>query len=100
MGACFALKHQRCCREKFHPSWINLKILKELWLQQEIKDAHGNKEAYDTLPVWDSKNCAASANLIEQHFCHIWGMDSALRDYLIHNHAVPPTLTGSSDEQT
>ncbi len=45
MGACFALKHQRRCGEKFHPSLISLDILEELWLQQEIEDAHNNKVA-------------------------------------------------------
>ncbi len=39
LGVCFALKHLRRCGGKFHPSLINLKILEELWLQQEIKDA-------------------------------------------------------------
>ncbi len=68
MSMCFALKHQRRCGEKFHPSLINLKILEELWLQQEIKDAHNNKVAYNSWPVWDKKIWAASADLIEQHF--------------------------------
>ncbi len=54
-GACFALKHQRRCGDKFHPSLINLKILEELWLQQEIEDVHDNKEAYNTCSIWDSK---------------------------------------------
>ncbi len=66
-GACFALKHQRRCGDKFHPSLVNLEILEELRLQQEIEDAHDNKEAYATRPVWDSKKRAASADLIEQH---------------------------------
>ncbi len=37
MGACFALKHQRGCGEKFHPSLVHLEILEELWLQQDIE---------------------------------------------------------------
>ncbi len=68
MGVGFALKHQRHCRENFHPSLINLEILEELRLQQEIKEAHDNKEAYNMRPVWDHKNHAASADLIKQHF--------------------------------
>ncbi len=69
MDTCFALKHQRYCGEKYHPSLISLNILEELRLQQDIEDTHDNMVAYDSCPVWDSKNCAASADLIEQHFC-------------------------------
>ncbi len=50
-GVCFALKHQRRCGDKFCPSLIDLKILEEIWLQQEIKDDHDNKETYNTRPV-------------------------------------------------
>ncbi len=41
-GMRFALKNQWHCGEKFHPSLMNLKNLEELWLQQQIKDAHDN----------------------------------------------------------
>ncbi len=54
LGTCFALKHQQHCGEKFHPSLGNLKILEELWLQQEIDKAHNNKVAYITRPAWES----------------------------------------------
>ncbi len=93
MGMCFALKHQRQCGEKLHPSLINLKILEELWLQQEIKDAHNNKEAYNTQPVWDSKKHTASANLIEQHFQQIQGRDGAPCAYFMHKHVIPPVAS-------
>ncbi len=82
----------------FHPSLINLKILKELWLQQEIGDTHNNKQAYSTWPVWDSKNHIVSADLIKQHFCQILGMDSAPCTYLICKHVIPPTPSSSSVE--
>ncbi len=98
MGACFALKHQRLCGEKFHPSLVNLEILEELWLQQEIEDTHDNKEAYNTRLVWDSKNCAASTDLIQQHFCQIRGMDSAPCAYLMHKHVVSPTTPAPSND--
>ncbi len=61
MGACFALKHQRCCGESFCLSLINLEILEELQLQQEIKEAHDNKEAYYMWTIWDHEKCAVSA---------------------------------------
>ncbi len=94
-GVCFALKHQRQCGDKFHPSLINLKIIEELRLQQEIEDTHDNKEAYNTLPVWDSKKHVASADLIKQHFCQIRGRDGAPRAYLMHKHVIPPAGSGS-----
>ncbi len=94
MGACFALKHQRHCKEKFHPSLVILEILEKLWLQQEIKDAHNNKQAYNTQPVWDPKNCTASTNLIEQYFHQIQGLDSAPCAYLMQEHVVTPSTTG------
>ncbi len=97
MGTCFALEHQRRCGEKYHPSLGNLNILEELWLQQEIKDAHDNKVAYDSCPVWDSKNCIASADLIEQHFDQIHGMDGALCAYLMRKHVVPSPFLGTSN---
>ncbi len=52
----------------FCPSLINLETLEKLQLQQEIEEAHDNKEAYNTRPVWDHKNRAAIADLIKQHF--------------------------------
>ncbi len=84
MGACFALKHQRLFGEKFCPSLINLEILEELWLQQEIKDAHEYKGAYNNWPVWGPKKHAASTNLIQQHFCNTRGQDGAPCAYLMH----------------
>ncbi len=96
MGVCFALKHQQSCGEKFHPSLINLKILEELWLQQEIKDTHNNKEACNTWSVWDSKNHTASADLIKQHFCQIWGVDGDPCAYLMCEHIVPSTPSRNS----
>ncbi len=98
MGMCFALKHQKHCGEKFHPSLVNLKNLKELRLQQEIEDAHDNKEAYDTRPVWDPKNQAASANLIKQHFSQIQGTDGAPCTYLMRKQVIPPPTSGPSNE--
>ncbi len=98
MGTCFSLKHQRCCGEKFHPSIVHLEILEELWLQQEIEDAHDNKEACNTQPVWDPKNPAASADLIKQYFCQIWGIDGALCAYLIREHVTPLSTSGHSDD--
>ncbi len=50
MGECFALKHRRHCRKSFFSSLINLEILEELWLQQEIKEAHDNKEVITFSP--------------------------------------------------
>ncbi len=47
-------------RGEFCPSFVNLEILKELRLQQEIEDAHDNKESYNTWSVWDAKNHVAS----------------------------------------
>ena len=94
-GACFALKHQRRCGGNFHASLINLEILEELRLQQEIEDAHDNKEAYNTRPVWDSKKRAASADLIEQHFRQIRGRDGAPCAYLMREHVIPPSGSGS-----
>ncbi len=47
--------------------------------------------------VWDSRNCAASADLIEQHFCQIRGMDSAQCAYLMR---ISSTLSGLSIEHT
>ncbi len=82
---------------KYHPSLINLNILEELWLQQEIEDAHDNKVAYDSCPVWDSKNCDASADLIEQRFCQIHGMDVALCAYLMRKHIFPLPFLGKSN---
>ncbi len=95
---CFALNQQRHCREKFHPYLINLKILLELWLQQEMEDSQDTKEAYNTQPVWDSKNCTASADLTKQHFYQIWGTNSAPCAYPMHKHVVPPSQSGSSIE--
>ncbi len=89
-GACIALKHQRRCGEKFRPSLIDLEILEELRLQQEIEDAHDNKEAFNTRPVWDRKKRAASADLIELHFCQIHGQDGAPCAYLMREHVIPP----------
>ncbi len=97
MGACFALKHQRRCGEKYHPSLVNLDILEELQLQQEIEYAHNNKVAYDSHPVWDSKNHAASTDLIEQHFGQISGMDGAPCPYLMRNHIVLSPVLGTSN---
>ncbi len=97
MGMCFALKHQKCCGEKYHPSLVSLDILEEFRLQQEIKDTHNNKVAYDSCPVWDSKNCATSADLIEQHFCQIRGMDGALCASLMRKHAVLSPVLGTSN---
>ena len=94
-GACFALKHQRRCGEKFRPSLIDLEILEELRLQQEIEDAHDNKEAYNTRPVWDPKKRAASADLIELHFRQIRGRDGAPCAYLMREHVIPPQGSGS-----
>ncbi len=96
MGACFALKHQRCCGDKFHPSVVKFDILEELWIQQEIKDAHNYKVAHDSCPVWDLKNCAASAELIEQHFHQIHGMDGASCAYLMCKHIVLSPVLGTS----
>ncbi len=97
MGACFTLKHQRHCGENFCDSLINIEILEELWLQQEIKEAHDNKEAYNTRPVYDHKNCTVSAFLIEQHFGQICGRDGVPCAYLMHEHTQPPARTGLSD---
>ncbi len=96
MGAYFALKHHRRCGEKFHPSLVNLNILEELQLQQEIKDTHNNKVTYDSRPVWGSKNCAMSADLIKQHFRQIRGMDSAPCTYLMREHIIPLPVLGTS----
>ncbi len=98
MGACFALNHQRRCGEKYHPSLVSLNILEELRLQQEIEDTHNNKVAYDSCPIWDSKNCAASAVLITQHFRQICGIDSAPCTYLMRKHIVlSPSPSTSND---
>ncbi len=97
MDVCFTLKHQWRCRENFCPSLIDLEILEELWLQQEIKEAHDNKEAYNTWPIWDHKNCAAIADLIKQYFQQIWGSGGAPCAYLMHEHAQPLAVMGSSD---
>ncbi len=93
-GKCIAHKYQRRCGEKFHPSFVNFEILEKLGLQQEIEDAHGSKEAYNTQPVWDPKNPTASANLIEQHFCRIQGIDGAPRAYLMRKHIIPSLTPG------
>ncbi len=98
MGTCFALKHQRHCRKIFYPSLINLEILGERWLQQEIKEAHDNKEAYNTWPIWDHKNHAVRADLIKQHFQQIQGRDIAPSAYLMREHTQPPAATGPSDD--
>ncbi len=97
MGLCFALKHQRHCGEKYQPSLVNLNILDKLQLQQEIENAHNNKVAYDSCPLWDSKNHAASTDMIEQHFCQIRGMDGAPCAYLMCKHIVLSPVLGTSN---
>ncbi len=72
-------------------SFITLKILEELWIQQEIMEVHINKVAYNNHPVWDAKNDAASADLIEQHFQQIWGFGRATCTNLIHEDASSAT---------
>ncbi len=79
-------------RGEFCPSFVNLEILKELRLQQEIEDAHDNKVAYNTRPVWGPKNLAVSFNLIKEHFCQIWGLDGAPFAYFMRKHVVPPLV--------
>ncbi len=62
------------------------------------QDAHNNKEAYNTKPVWDPKNHVASANLIEPHFCQVWGMDCTPCAYLMRKQVVPPTTPAPSND--
>ncbi len=76
---------------------INLDILEGLRLQQEIEDAHNNKVAYDSWPVWDSVNCTASTDVIKQHFCQIHGMDGALCAYLMHKHIILSPVLGTTN---
>ncbi len=99
MGLCFALKHQQCYGEKFNPSLISLKVLKELWFQQEFEDAYDDKVAFNTWPTGDCHNHTASADLIEQHFCQIHGIDEAHCSCLMRKILIPPTVTNCSDEQ-
>ncbi len=49
-------------------------------------------------PDWDSKDHAVSADLINQHFCQIRGMDCAPCAYLMREHISPPSTLGPSND--
>ncbi len=96
-GAYFAVLGQRqCSNNKYQPSHISLDNLEEFWLQQKIGEAHNNKVAYNSQPTWDSKNCTASADLIEQHLHQIQVIDGAPYAYLMCKDTQVPPLTSSS----
>ncbi len=76
-GACLALKHQCQCGDKYNPSFVTVYALEVLWLQQEIKEVHDKKVAFNNWPTLHAKNYAARPDLIEQHFWQIWGIDEA-----------------------
>ncbi len=81
-----------------YPSLINLETLKELWLQQEVKDTHNNKLAYNNQPNRDSRSCTACTDLIEQHFCQIQGINGAPCTYLMFENSLAPTLPALADD--
>ncbi len=67
----------QCGNNKCHPSHISPDNLKELWPQQEIEEVHNNKVVNNNQPTFDSKNHAASTDLIEHHVLQIWCIDGA-----------------------
>ncbi len=67
---------------------------------RSLKSFSSNKRSrkhYNTWSIWDQKYSAASANLIKQHFLQIWGRDGATCAHLMHVHAQPPAMRGSTD---
>ncbi len=56
---------------------MSLDNVEEFCLQQKIEEMHDNKVIQSKFPKWDARILAASANLINEHFQQILGIDGA-----------------------
>ncbi len=66
---CIGLKLHCCTGFEYPPEFITPNVVKDLLLQQDIKEMHNNYIANANHSKWDEKKCATSADLIEEFFC-------------------------------